>query len=462
MKRFLSAILCFSVFLTLTACGKKEELPQEDGQIHEATQITQEHTTPSDYSSEVVVEEPTNSNDNIVVDLPPLSSDTILYAEESFDIGSDAYNAIKKAQGKISYISSLTTGLTFVANGEWYSTGMGDSAQKNAIIPTDADNIIFYHNMSIGENLVYTKENELFSVGADSEIRYNNVAFNPATDVILYDNSYDAPYLHIISKTVEGYIVNHWGPKVDEHSVAVQNKDGSYTYELLESAPVGAIMTAKTTIDNKRIEGTDISAEVVEIFALPNHANGYEIVVKTVDNDIYYVKEIVEGDRDSDGAVLNFKLKLKTHSPELINVDKLFMVETFFTAPVYSKCDNNTRMFTKGVGKDLFDPKDDVEIVFTMPDGLTTDRVVSVFSVSNAIGFVFDNGDVYLTYKLDESGASLDVNKEYSLLKNEDLSRALKEQNVVMFVGETVFSKVYMLTQNGYLLFCDVWSMIVE
>ena len=50
----------------------------------------------------------------------------------------------KDAQGKISYISSLTTSVTFVADGEWYIPGMLGSIQHAATIPANANYIKYY------------------------------------------------------------------------------------------------------------------------------------------------------------------------------------------------------------------------------------------------------------------------------------------------------------------------------
>ena len=98
-----------------------------------------------------------------------------------------------------------------------------------------------------------------------------------------------------------------------------------------------------------------------------------------------------------------------------------------------------------------------------MPEGLTTKNIVSVFAVANAIGVVFDNDDVYLTKALSDDLFGLDASGNYEMFKHDAMSQAMKDNKIVSFGSNLVSitdAYVYMLTEDGHLLACDVEDFV--
>lgn len=455
MKKLLAIILCLCMLFTITACGDKNDVPPEDEVVQDDPIVKpDDNTNPDD---DVTIGQDDDESEDDVEETEPLFGD-LIKAEDTFNTDYDAYKVFKDAQGKISYISSLTTSVTFVADGEWYIPGMLGSIQHAATIPANANYIKYFDNMTIGPNLIYVVDDKISCVDDNGEFRYNDIPFNSETDILVYSDSLGAPWIKIITKTDNGYTVTMWAPEADEHGSAQKNEDGKYVYKVEETGTLDVFKTGDKGVRDEWVDGYEITDKVVEILSVPNGANGYETIARTSNNDLYLLEDL-----DTVFGVWTFEAT--TYDPWLEDVNKLFFAEDFFTVPVYSKNSDNTKMFTKSYGESIVDKEDDTDVTFLMPDGLTTDNVVDVLGISNAMCFLFDNGDIYFTKQLSDDAFAMNIEGEFEMFKHEELSEANKTMNFKSFAAETVgiaYKYVYALTGDGYLYAYDVSDFIYQ
>ena len=458
MKKILAILLACCMLFSLAACGEKTDTPPEDEIVQEEEKVDKNEAMGDETEEDEVDDDVTEDVEEDEGDEKPLF-DNLVKFEDTYYEDDDIYNVIKNAQGKIDYIDTLTTSATFVTNGEWYIPGLLGKVTHAATIPSNATNLQYFDNMTLGANLIYVVDGKITCVSDSGKVRYSDIPFNTETDMLVFNDSLDAQWITIITKTDNGYTATQWYPVEDEETgMPKVTEDGKYVYEIYESGPIEVFKTGDKGVRDEWVDGYEITDDIVEIFQVANRKNGFETIARTTNNDLYVLEDLhtVFG---------TWTFEATTYEPWLKDADKLFYIETMFTVPLYSQHSDTSRIFTTSFGESIVDDSDDKMVTFLMPDGLTTKNIMTAFSVSNAVCFIFDNGDVYLTKEMSDDAFAINVSGEFEMFKQDELSEINNTMNFKSFASNLVgigAKNIYGLTGDGYVYAYDVFDFLYE
>lgn len=335
-----------------------------------------------------------------------------LYDEEDLEL----INAI---QGHITHLDHGGTFPVLVANNKFYFEDYG-SLKEMETLPEEPDDILYFDNMEIGENLLYFKDNtvSLYPINDEYGIQFSNIEFNKDTDFVAEIGL--SSYFMIVRKVSDGYNIQYY-----------EMNEETEEFELNNEAMIEEIMTSDYT-----------PLDVKEIVVLPSYQYGYCIYVITNNNEAYWIDTI--NHRGSMTAL--------SSAPYFTNVSRIFApadVGNYLTLPVYSKIDDSSALYSGAPGADLFETSDNFEISFLIPEGHTTDEVEDIIRVSEHLVFVFDNGDVYTIDELEEEEKT-----SYEMEKLEDVSQLNKEDKILDMAGaSTMDDNLYILMSDGNLYY---------
>ena len=361
----------------------------------------------------------TKDNSNNVIESDEYESSEILLVENLYDEDNETYRAIKEIQGKISAIGDTGDFPVLLEEKTLYLNSYGTLKSVIEFSETP-DEILFFDNMNIGENVFFYKDGKISCYDLDSEARFENIDFDTKTDFIPEIKS--SASLYIISKTSEGYTIKYYG-----------KENSSKPLELYSEKSLEEIITK----DGEKID-------MKELVVIKNNIYGYSIYCITNDNDVYQVDEI---EKDS--------IEMATKAPIITNVDKIYQIPnvgTNLTLPIYSKIGDETAVYSGAPGASLMDTSDNFEISFTMPDGHKASEIKDIFQVSGSLIFVFENGDTYITDEIEEEDKNI-----YEMTKLEAISELNSEGKIVDMAGSEIFNdNIYILMDNGKLYYSEV------
>ena len=141
-----------------------------------------------------------------------------LYSEDDIDL-------IRSIQGHITHIDSGGTFPVILAGQKVYAEDYG-ALKERVSLPETPDDILYFDNISIGENLLYFKDGKV-SLYPFKEygVRFSDLAFNKETDFVGEIGT--SSYYNIVRRENEGYVIDYY-----------EDKDGSDTFVLGGQKPL--------------------------------------------------------------------------------------------------------------------------------------------------------------------------------------------------------------------------------
>ncbi len=325
---------------------------------------------------------------------------------------------IEAIQGHITHIDNGGTFPVLIADNTVYSEDYGTLKEKFSL-PATPDSIVYFDNISIGENLLYFKNGKLSLYPADEYgIRFTDMEFNEETDFVGEIGM--SSFFYIVRKKNDGYILEYY-----------ENDDGNGAFVLESQKPLEIVETS----DVKELS-------VKEIIPLHSNSSGYCVYILTESNDVY----------ELDSVNSNGSLTMTSSSSIASNVDKIIApadVTTYLTMPIYSKVGDGTRLYSGAPGADLMETSDNFEIAFVLPDGHTPEEVTDVFRASDKLVFIFANGDTYCTDDIEKEEQT-----SYDMTKLADVSQLKADGTILDMAGATTLDdNLYMLMSDGKLYY---------
>ena len=325
---------------------------------------------------------------------------------------------INSLQGHITIIDNGGTFPVLIADKTVYSEDYG-TLKEIISLPAVPDSVIYFDNISIGENLLYFKDSKLNLYPADEYgIRFTDIAFNEETDFVGEIGL--SSYFKIIRKENGSYIIDYY-----------ESDDESGVFVLESHKPLENIQTP----DVKTLS-------VKEIIPLRSHSNGYYVYILTDSNDVYAIDSI-----SSRG-----KMTTMSSNPIVSNVDRIIApadVNTYLTTPIYSKIGDSANLYSGAPGASLIETSDNFEIAFILPHDQTPEKVTDVFSVSDKLVFVFANGDTYYTDDIEKEERT-----SYDMTKLDEVSHLKAGGTILDMAGAmTLDDNLYMLMSDGKLYY---------
>lgn len=329
---------------------------------------------------------------------------------------------LDEVQGHITHIDNGGTSPIIVANNKLYFAEYGFYMEK-ASFPSTPDSILFFDNMTIGENVYYFKDDKisLYSADGDGGVFFDNIEFNKDTDFVIELGL--SSYFFMMTKKDNSYNIKYY--ERDERT----NQIELYSEKVL-----------------RRVETPDYNEiEFEDFIVITSNRYGYCLYVITDDNDVYWVDEV-----NSNGTITT-----STKTPYITNVDKIFAsadVGNNLPLPIYSKIGDSTNLYSGSPGNDIFDTSDNLEISFQIPDNHTTKEIKDIFQISDYLVFVFNNGDVYITDEIEKEDKD-----NYEMKKLDDITKLNNEGKVIDMAGSSVMdNNLYLLMDDGKLYYKEI------
>jgi hypothetical protein len=145
---------------------------------------------------------------------------------------------------------------------------------------------------------------------------------------------------------------------------------------------------------------------------------------------------------------------MTTSKPVATNADSIFSAPiSKLSAPIYSKINNVSSVYSEVAGESLIDASDNLEVSFPIPDGHVPSEIEKCFSCGYRVVFVFNNGDIYITEKIEYEGKTV-----YEMTKLDGLSKIYTSEDVKEIVSsDSLFDNyIYLLMGDGYLYAYEV------
>lgn len=334
-----------------------------------------------------------------------------LYDEEDVEL-------IDSIQGHITNIDNGGTFPVLIADNKVYSEDYGTLKERFSL-PAAPDSLVYFDDISIGENLLYFKDGKLSLYPANEYgIRFTDIDFDEKTDFVGEIGM--SSFYQIVRRENDGYIIDYY-----------EDDDGSGAFALESQKPLETVETS----DMEELS-------VKEIIPLRSNSSGYCVYILTDSSDVYQLDSV-----NSNGS-----MTMLSSDPLVSNVDRIVApadVTTYLTVPIYSKAGDSASLYSGAPGAELVDTSDNFEITFVLPDGHTPEEVADVFRVSDKLVFVFANGDTYFTDDIEKEERT-----SYEMTKLEDVSQLKASGTILDMAGATTFDdNLYMLMSDGKLYY---------
>lgn len=393
----ISIMLCVVLSLTLVSC--KVEAPNGNY----STESTNSVVATPDSTTEIIKDE--------------FETENIHLAEGVFKDNENNFKLINSSQGSITFLDNGNTFPAFVSNNKLYINSYGKLTSYFEL-EDNPDEILFFNNNNYGYNLFTFKDNKISHLSESSGSTFKNIKFNPEEDFI-FDVKIDDSF-NVVSRDDTGLIINNY------------KKNSNNTYEFTESYSAEFYDVKENSID------------IVKTQVVKSSTYGYMLYCYTKDNEIYTASSISQG-----------KILMTSSTPVATDVNKIIAcsdIATRLSCPIYHKIDDEKQLHAKVYGKSLSKTDDDLDISFVIPDEHKIEEIVNVFSCSDSIVFIFNNGDVYITSELDEFKT-----ETYKMKKLEEVSKLNAENKIVSLSGcRIIDDNIYFLLENGKIYYCKV------
>ncbi len=418
MKRFLILLLITILVLSAAGCGSSGETsaPVAEPTVQETGGETYETAAPEGDSGQETI----SGADDSGQEQPAGAFETeeIRLIDDLYD--EDELAFIQSIQGHITHIDNGGTFPVLIADNKVYSEDYGTLTERLSL-PAAPDSIIYFDNISIGENLFAFSNGKLSLYPFDEySICFEDIDFNEATDFVADIGM--SSYFTIVRQEGDGYVIDYYeSSSGDSHSDFTQ-----------------ASQNPLETIETYNVE--EISAK--QIIPLRSNSNGYSVYILTDNNDVYALDAV-----SSYGT-----LTVSPSSPLLSNVERVIApndVSTYLTVPIHSKVGDSSNLYAAACGADLLDTADNFEITFPLPDGHTPEEVSDVFRAADKLVFVFTDGGTYYTEDIEEEDRS-----SYDMIRLDDVSQLNADGSILDMAGVTVFDdNLYLLMDDGKLYY---------
>lgn len=407
MKKILSLLCAVILAVSVVGCG---------GNAQEAVSIPDESIPEADVNPDTDMGSSSEGeNEPIETSNGEFETEEIKLIDDLYDTDTELIDTI---QGNITNIDNGGTFPVLIADNKVYADNYG-TLKEFLTLPAEPDDIIYFSNSSIGENLLYFKDGKLSLFPFNGYgIQFTNIDFAAATDFVGEIGT--SSYFNIVRQDDTGYVIEYYE----------NNGEGS-EFSLESQKPLKSVETPD-------VEGLTVK----QIVPLKSNNNSYSVYVLTDNNDIYALDGV-----NSDGS-----MTVLTSEPIASGVELIIApsdISTYLTTPLYSKMGDNTALYSEVSGASLIDTSDNFEVTFVLPDDHTPSEVADVFRVSDKLVFVFSNGDTYFTDDIEKDGQSA-----YEMTKLEEVSKLNADGTILDMAGASTFdNNLYILMSDGKLYY---------